>query len=443
MWRRMFLLTIGVMILITIAGLTTFGPVSAQDGQPLWRVITDKYCTDLGFVGVEVDGNNNNVYGLGCKDQSGVRWGMNMVEVCRHVYGDSYLTPFYTDYNNPDSWKCGATQGPEPTVAPVNIPPQGGSNGQQSGGSSNPPGQEQPQQQQQSEPWALDLTCSSAPTQRLSVGDMARVSTSELKLRADPTVTGYILAKMYTGTVVSVEGYPVCGDGYWWWRVSLDGTYGYSAEGDSSEYYLEPVYGGDNSQPAISQPSEDSTCSSAPPQRLVVGEQARVSTSELNLRSQPSLSASIIEKLYTGATVTVVGGPTCADGYHWWQVKQFITGWMADGDTSEYYLEAVGSGITGLEPDFSDDTESYGSADLSVICFFGQRFGIVWEDGEWHHFVEFDVDPIPADDWIVSGPLFPLLWAFPDDGIARAGFRWLGDAAVIGIQPSAFVLCAR
>lgn len=70
-----------------------FVVLAQGDGRSLDRAVLDKWCTDHGYVGVEVDGS-------------------------------SWATPQYSDFNNPNSWRCYPTQGPAPTVAPQQPPPQ-------------------------------------------------------------------------------------------------------------------------------------------------------------------------------------------------------------------------------------------------------------------------------------------------------------------------------
>jgi hypothetical protein len=37
----------------------------------------------------------------------------------------------------------------------------------------------------------------------------------------------------------------------------------------------------------------------------------------------------------------VVGGPACADGYIWWNIRtrEGTLGWSAEGDRREYFME--------------------------------------------------------------------------------------------------------
>lgn len=54
---------------------------------------------------------------------------------------------------------------------------------------------------------------------------------------------GDVIALLYPGSVVKVLEGPVCADGVVFWKVESDlipGGVGWTAEGDSTEYYLVP-----------------------------------------------------------------------------------------------------------------------------------------------------------------------------------------------------------
>ncbi len=56
-----------------------------------------------------------------------------------------------------------------------------------------------------------------------------------------------------------------------------------------------------------------------------------VTTANLNVRQTPSTSGTILATVSSGTVGNVVGGPTSANGYVWWQVtfgSPFVTGWV-------------------------------------------------------------------------------------------------------------------
>lgn len=82
------------------------------------------------------------------------------------------------------------------------------------------------------------------------------------------------------------------------------------------------------------------TCAGAPPSRLVVGEQAQVTTDGgSNLRLSPSSVASLLTIIPTEAIIPVVDGPFCSEQYTWWQVDYGgERGWIAEGVDEVYWL---------------------------------------------------------------------------------------------------------
>lgn len=79
-----------------------------------------------------------------------------------------------------------------------------------------------------------------------------------------------------------------------------------------------------------------------PAGNLRVGQKARVvARSGLNLRGAPSTQAEISGRFAPGAVVNVLGGPTAADGYVWWQVDDGygLAGWVAGGNDETLWLD--------------------------------------------------------------------------------------------------------
>jgi hypothetical protein len=63
------------------------------------------------------------------------------------------------------------------------------------------------------------------------------------RVRAGSTKTDEIIAQIYPGTIVKIFEGPVCTDGFVFWKVenaSIPGGSGWTAEGDGTEYWLEP-----------------------------------------------------------------------------------------------------------------------------------------------------------------------------------------------------------
>lgn len=74
---------------------------------------------------------------------------------------------------------------------------------------------------------------------------------------------------------------------------------------------------------------------------LAVGQPARITAPNgLNLRTAPSAAGTLLMQLPTGAKVTVVEGPTDAEGFTWWKVDDGggNAGWVAQGDAETVWL---------------------------------------------------------------------------------------------------------
>lgn len=129
-----------------------------------------------------------------------------------------------------------------------------------------------------------------------------------------------------------------------WRQVLYDGgQVASSSSAGNTTTTTDPV----QSEPADASPAADGTAYSCPgalPPRLVVGQPGRVTPGLPNkIRSQPSLAAAEVGSAPGEATFTVVGGPTCADGFTWWQIDYNGTiGWTASGNSSEYWVEPIG-----------------------------------------------------------------------------------------------------
>ncbi|MBZ0314888.1 MAG: SH3 domain-containing protein [Anaerolineae bacterium] len=92
------------------------------------------------------------------------------------------------------------------------------------------------------------------------------------------------------------------------------------------------------------------SCPGAPTPRLTIGATGRVSFTNgqpLNIRQSPA--GERVGQLPEGTTFTVLQGPTCADGYFWYQVQADAqNGWAAEGDAEGYFIEPFA--ITTVSP---------------------------------------------------------------------------------------------
>lgn len=94
--------------------------------------------------------------------------------------------------------------------------------------------------------------------------------------------------------------------------------------------------------------SSGDTCNTSVPTRLRVGEMAQV-VQRLNMRSDASITASILRTNHINTQVEIIGGPVCTpvgdNAYLWWQIRlpDGSEGWSAEAPLIEaiYLLEPI------------------------------------------------------------------------------------------------------
>lgn len=173
------------------------------------------------------------------------------------------------------------------------------------------------------------VSCPYAPAPRLTVGGQGRVTPGlPNTIRSQPNTSGARIGQIPGSSTFSVLSGPVCGSNLNWWQVNYNGVIGWTAEGQYSTYWVEPV--------------SVSTCTIALPPRLTVGRSARVTWggSSNNMRSQPNLTAQRIGQIPPGGIFSVIEGPQCNGGIGWWKVNyNGVIGWTAEGLNNVYWLE--------------------------------------------------------------------------------------------------------
>lgn len=84
--------------------------------------------------------------------------------------------------------------------------------------------------------------CINALPPRLKAGDTAGVTYTPPvanRLRRSPGFSGGIITMIQPGRTFYVMDGPVCADGLYWYYVNYNGNYGYTAESDDGQYWLE------------------------------------------------------------------------------------------------------------------------------------------------------------------------------------------------------------
>ncbi len=96
--------------------------------------------------------------------------------------------------------------------------------------------------------------------------------------------------------------------------------------------------------------SADAVCPGALPARVKVGDSAVVITEPDPLRARAAPpDGEILDLLYRGYRLEIVGGPTCVDAVLWWEVE--LRGgsrraWVAEGAGGEYFIDVLSVGQT-------------------------------------------------------------------------------------------------
>ena len=153
------------------------------------------------------------------------------------------------------------------------------------------------------------------------VGSTVTVTVAGANLRSTGRITGGVIAGMNLGTPLTITGASSAADGYTWYPVS--GSYG---NGFVANTVIAPSTGSSTG--------------------IAVGDTVVVSTDLLNLRSQPSTSGSVVATLPTDTPGTVIGGPTTATGYTWWQLSTAQgNGWVVRD-----YITKTGGTTPGTPP---------------------------------------------------------------------------------------------
>ena len=84
-------------------------------------------------------------------------------------------------------------------------------------------------------------SCPGTLPPRLTVGGQGRVTPGlPNKVRSTPALSGVEVGSIPGEGVFSVMDGPQCADGFTWWKVNYNGLIGWTANGDSTEYWVEP-----------------------------------------------------------------------------------------------------------------------------------------------------------------------------------------------------------
>ncbi len=140
-------------------------------------------------------------------------------------------------------------------------------------------------------------------------GTAIEVTTDEVNLRRSASLSGQVVAVLYSGETGSVTGGSVQQDGYTWVEARFGGNTGWIATSFIGRTSGAPGYNGS----------------------VRVGSEVRVTSDGLNIRSTPSLSGRVLWQASDGDVLSVTDGAVQADGYTWFYVEgTLLSGWTVD-----------------------------------------------------------------------------------------------------------------
>ncbi|MBW4438107.1 MAG: hypothetical protein KME04_13275 [Pleurocapsa minor GSE-CHR-MK-17-07R] len=178
----------------------------------------------------------------------------------------------------------------------------------------------------------------------LSEGDEALILTG-VAVNALPDPNSLTLHALLTGENVVILGEPICREGLNWWRVRA--PFGSAGQNRTVEGWIGEGYPLDQYwiQPRIL-PTQAPYC--LRPLRLFPGvSRAAVTYADgvaRTLRAAPDQQAQPIQSLIAGVAFDIIGGPVCADGFNFWQVRLLVTGqvgWIAEGRPGNYWFDII------------------------------------------------------------------------------------------------------
>jgi uncharacterized protein YgiM (DUF1202 family) len=143
------------------------------------------------------------------------------------------------------------------------------------------------------------------------------------------------------------ESYPIVGRNAnsSWWQINVNGIVGWVNARFVTAFNAVnvPVTDGGVIAPPPPSPTAVATCNTAPPPRLVVGRNGRVTPGlPNNIRQQPTSNSALLGQIPTGGVFSVIAAPVCANGFYWWQVNYNGTvGWTPEGGSGQYWLEPL------------------------------------------------------------------------------------------------------
>lgn len=174
-------------------------------------------------------------------------------------------------------------------------------------------------------PFFTPVATSCPPTAGFGPGDTV-VLVGGVLLRYAPNPSAPFIVTFQENRLFTVlEDGPQCVEGYNWYPITGHGVTGWASEGNREGTRRWMLLHRRADQPAVA-------CLT--PLNLVEGNRFNVSRN-VRLRAQPSENATTITVVPYTATIVVLDGPTCNEGYNWWRVRTTVVDVVYEGYVAE------------------------------------------------------------------------------------------------------------
>ncbi|MCZ7544188.1 MAG: SH3 domain-containing protein [Anaerolineae bacterium] len=181
-------------------------------------------------------------------------------------------------------------------------------------------------------PFTPPIDCPGAPPSRLAIGGAGGTVGHGRGVYERPG--GRLMRTLLESSPFLVEGGPECVNRQVWWQIrTRNGIVGWISEGMVGDYFAEAC-------PLSAVGAYELSCPAANPSRLRTDQSHLMSWIRgLRMRAEPGLSAPQLDSLAYREVVDVIGGPACADGLIWWNVRvpdRGSSGWIAEASLENW-----------------------------------------------------------------------------------------------------------
>ncbi len=125
------------------------------------------------------------------------------------------------------------------------------------------------------------------------------------------------------------------------------------------------------------------SCAGAPVSRLRVGDTAQVILRDGPVRARREPGGEIVDLLYRGYALRVIGGPVCEGGFQFWNVllRGDVSAWVAEGSAEEYFLAPTALADDTTPPQLvSAEATPLGPGLYYVVVETPELAGVGWRD---------------------------------------------------------------